>query len=48
VPLNTKLNEANVADTLKGNALIIADNAYVATVWGKKNLKHPNYKKIQP
>lgn len=47
VPLNAKVDESNVSDQLKVDALILADSKYLDKLWGKEKTKDPNYKKIK-
>lgn len=48
VPLSAKVTEENVADHLKLDAIIIADQSYCDRQWGKQKLFDKNYKKIKP
>ena len=45
--LQDHLTEANVADHLKLDALIITNKAYLDKTWGKEKVYDPNYKKIR-
>jgi hypothetical protein len=49
VPIAAKVNEENVADSLKLAAVILCDKAYLDEIWGKQKLYDSgNYKKIKP
>jgi len=47
VALDADVTEANVAEHLKLDALIIADKAYLDKIWGAEKTYDPNYKKIK-
>jgi hypothetical protein len=47
VALNADVTEANVAEHLKLDALIIADKAYLDKIWGAEKSFDTNYKKIK-
>jgi len=47
VALDADVTEANVAENLKLDALIIADKAYLDKIWGAEKTFDPDYKKIK-
>jgi len=48
VSLKANVTESNVADSLKLDAVIIADKNYLDKIWGDQKSFDPDYKKIQP
>lgn len=45
--LKENLSEANLADHLKLEAIVLANKKYLNEIWGNKKVFDPNYKKIK-